>query len=136
VSSAKSGAGRAVLAILLAGVWVNLCEFARNQLLLLPLWQAHYQGMGLTFPAKPLNAAVWVAWAFVMAAMILVISRRFGLWATFVIGWVASFVMMWLAIGNLSVLPFGILPIAVPFSLVEVFGAAVICRRLAPSSTQ
>jgi hypothetical protein len=68
--------------------------------------------------------------------MLLVISRRFGLWATFVIGWVASFVMMWLAIGNLSVLPFGILPIAVPFSLVEVFGAAFICRRLAPSSTQ
>jgi len=44
---------------------------------------------------------------------------------------VLGYVMMWVVIWNLSVLPFGILPVAVPWSFVEALGAAFICRRLA-----
>ena len=40
-----------------------------------------------------------------------------------------AFVMMWVVIGNLDVLPYGILPYALPLSLLEVFGAAWIIRK-------
>jgi hypothetical protein len=51
------------------------------------------------------------------------------------VAWIAGFVMMWLVIGNMNVLPFGLLWIAVPWSVVEVWGAVSIARRLAPRST-
>jgi hypothetical protein len=41
-----------------------------------------------------------------------------------------GFVQMWTVIGNLGVLPFGILGIALPWSLGEAFGAAWIVKRL------
>jgi hypothetical protein len=37
---------------------------------------------------------------------------------------------MWLVCGNLGVLPFGILPHAVPLSLLEAFLAAIICVKV------
>jgi hypothetical protein len=120
-----------VLAVALAGVWVNLCEFVRNQVLFLPQWQAHFRDMGLVFPAQPVNAMLWVVWSFLLAGMAFAVSRRFGLWQTTFIVWVAAFVMMWVVIWNLAVLPVGILPIAVPFSFIEALGAAFICRKLA-----
>ena len=131
MSETKSGAGRPVLAVVLSGVWVNLCEFIRNQLMLSAQWQAHYRDMGLVFPAQPVNAMLWVVWSFLLAGMAFAISRRFGLWQTTFLAWVMAFVMMWVVIWNLSVLPVGILPIAVPFSFVEALGAAFICRKLA-----
>jgi hypothetical protein len=131
VSDSTSGSRRPVLAVALAGVWVNLCEFVRNQVLFLPQWQAHYRDMGLVFPAQLVNAVLWVVWSFLLAGMAFAISRRLGLWQTTFIAWVMAFVMMWVVIWNLSVLPLGILPIAVPFSLVEALGAAFICRKLA-----
>ncbi len=135
MSSEKSGTRRPVLAVMLAGVWVSLCEFARNQVLLSPQWQEHYRDMGLVFPAQPVNAMLWAGWAFLLAGTVFAISRRFGLWQTTFLAWVMAFVMMWVVIWNLSVLPLGILPIAVPFSLIEAFGAAFICRRLARPGT-
>jgi len=131
VSGEKSGTGRPVLAVMVAGVWVNLCEFLRNQVLLLPQWHAHYRDMGLVFPAEPVNVLLWMVWAFLLAGMVFAISRRFGLWQTTLLAWVMGFVMMWVAIWNLAVLPAGVLPIAVPFSFIEAFGATFICRKLA-----
>jgi hypothetical protein len=131
VSSAKTGAGRVVLAAGLAGIWVGLCEFVRNQLVLVSQWQNHYKTMGLAFPSQPVNGMMWMVWSFLMAGTVFAISRRFGLWQTTFLAWVMGYVMMWAVIWNLSVLPLGILPVAVPFSFVEAFGAALICRKLA-----
>jgi len=131
VSAAKSGMGKTVLPVVVAGIWVGLCEFVRNQLVLVSWWQNHYRGMDLEFPSKPVNGMMWMVWSFLMAGTTFAISRRFSLWQTALIAWVMGFVMMWVVIGNLSVLPLGILPIAVPFSFVEALGAAFICRKLA-----
>jgi hypothetical protein len=120
-----------VLVVLLASVWVNLCEFVRNQFLMASRWQEHYRAMGLRFPSAPVNGALWIVWGFLLAGAVFALSRRFGLWQTLVLAWAMAFVMMWVAIGNLAVLPLGILPVAIPFSLVEVLGAAFICRKLA-----
>jgi hypothetical protein len=117
--------------VVVAGIWVGLCEFLRNQFLLRAQWQGHYRHMGLVFPSRPVNGMLWVVWSFLLAGTAFAISRRFGLWQTTFLAWVMAFVMMWVVIWNLSVLPLGILPIAVPFSFVEALGAAFICRKLA-----
>ena len=38
--------------------------------------------------------------------------------------------MMWLVVGNMGVLPFDVLPYAVPWSLLECFGAAWIIGKV------
>ena len=125
---------RAVLAVLAAGIWINASEFGRNQVLLLSRWKDHYASLGLAFPTEPKNAAMWVVWGFVFAGVTFGVSRRFGLGATTLIGWVTAFLMMWLVTWNLSVLPLGILWFAVPLSVLEAFVAAYICRKLAPGN--
>lgn len=120
------------LAIILAGIWINASEFLRNQLLFNRYWVEHYQALGLTFPSAPLNGIVWVIWGFVFAGTLYVISRRFSLLETTLLGWVMAFFMMWLVTWNLSVLPLPLLIYAVPLSLLEAFVGAYLCDRLAP----
>ncbi len=45
-------------------------------------------------------------------------------------GWIRGFVMIWLVIGNLDVLPMGILPFAIPLSILEAFVASWIIHKL------
>ncbi len=120
---------RSLLAILAATAWIALNEFVRNQLVLLDQWTAHYAALGLSFPVEPLNGAVWGIWSLAFAGVILVLAKRFSLLETAALAWSIGFVLMWLVIGNLSVLPFSILPIAIPWSLAEAFGAAWIVKR-------
>ncbi len=120
---------KALLPVILAGVWVNICEFVRNELLFKHYWVDHFAGMGLVFPSDPVNGAVLVGWGFSMAAFVWALSRRFCLRDTFLLSWFAGFLMMWMVAWNLSVLPSGLLWIAVPFSMVEVAGASFIVRK-------
>lgn len=130
VNDQRSGLLRTALAILAAGIWVGLCEFVRNQILLASQWQNHYRAMGLEFPSRPVNGMLWMVWSFAFAVMAFAVSRRFSLWQTTLIGWLLGWVMMWVVLWNLLVLPPGILPVAIPFSFIEALGAAFICRRL------
>lgn len=118
-----------VLPILLATIWISISEFVRNEFLLKSYWTEHYQNLGLTFPSEPINGAVWGIWSLVFAVVIFILSRKFNLWETTIIAWIAGFVMMWLVTGNMAVLPYGILPYAIPLSLLEAFLAAWIIRK-------
>jgi hypothetical protein len=69
---------------------------------------------------------VWGLWSVVMAVVIWAIRSRFSTLESIAVGWIAVFVLMWLSIGNLGVLPFGLLPVAVPWSLVEVAGTVLV----------
>ena len=124
-----------VLPVLVATIWISISEFARNQFLLNSYWTEHYKNMGLVFPAEPVNGAIWGIWALVFSAFILVISKRFSFFQTSLLSWVAGFVFMWLVIGNLGVLPFTMLFIAIPLSLVEVFVAVWIIKKLSEHKT-
>ncbi len=121
---------RPLLAILLATLWIGLSEFVRNQVLLVSFWTNHYQSLGLVFPAKPVNGAMWGAWSLLYAIAVFFIARKFNLLEAFLLSWFIGFVMMWVAIGNLGVLPFGILPMAIPLSLLEAFLAVYIIKRI------
>lgn len=117
-----------VLAILLATLWISISEFVRNQLLFKSYWTLHYQGLGITFPSAPVNGAMWGVWSLLFAIAIYFIAKKFSLLQTTMLSWFMAFVMMWVAIGNLGVLPYGLLLFAVPLSLLEAFIAASIIR--------
>ncbi|HTX89133.1 MAG TPA: hypothetical protein VMC08_09100 [Bacteroidales bacterium] len=120
-----------ILAIVLATIWISISEFVRNQFIVRNLWLEHYKKMGLVFPDKPINGAVWGLWSLLAALFVYMISRKFNLLQTAFLAWFGQFVLMWVVIGNLGVLPHGILWMAVPLSLLESFIAALIVKKTA-----
>ncbi|MCA9989565.1 MAG: hypothetical protein KDE29_01040 [Anaerolineales bacterium] len=120
---------KTVLPILIATLWISVSEFFRNELLLKSYWTAHYEQLGTVFPSEPINGAIWGLWSLLFAIAIFVILKRFSLLQTTLLAWFVGFVMMWVVIGNLGVLPAGLLLFAVPLSLLETFIAAFILHK-------
>ena len=119
-----------IFPILLATIWISISEVFRNTLLLHSTWVEHYQKMGQTFPEQPVNGAVWGLWALCFSIAIYIFSKKFNLLQTTLLAWFVGFVFMWLVIGNLGVLPFGILPYAIPLSMFEAFIASFIIHKM------
>jgi hypothetical protein len=119
-----------VLPILLSGIWISISEFVRNELLFKSYWVSHYQQMGLTFPSEPINGAMWGVWSLLLASAIYSISKKFSLLQTTLLAWFMAFVLMWVVIGNMGVLPFHLLFFAVPLSFLEVAVAALILKKM------
>ena len=119
---------KGILSVVLATIWISASEFVRNEFLLKSYWTRHYQTLGISFPSEPVNGAVWGIWSLLFAIFIFFIARRFTLLQTTLISWFAAFVMMWVVIGNLGVLPYGILLYAIPLSILESFVAALIIK--------
>lgn len=111
------------------GAWISASEFLRNELLFKGLWIDKYTSLGLSFPSSMVNNAIWGLWSFLLAALILFLSRRLKFLETVLVAWVAAFVLMWLTIFNLNVLPLALLIPAVPLSLIEVLVASLICHK-------
>jgi hypothetical protein len=124
---------RSFIAIILTGIWINVSEFFRNNVLLKTYWVDHYQSLGMTFPSGPRNGIIWVAWGFLFAIAIYLISRKFNLIQTTLISWFTGFVLMWVVTWNLNILPGAILIYAVPLSLLETFIGSYICRKMSPN---
>jgi len=124
---------RNIIAVILTGIWVNASEFFRNEILLKTYWIDHYQSLGMTFPSSPKNGIIWVAWGFLFAIAIYLISRKFNLIQTTLVSWFMAFVLMWVTLCNLNVLPMTILIYAVPLSLLEAFIGSYICRKMSPN---
>lgn len=120
---------KAIVPVLLAAVWISISEFVRNEFVLKSYWIEHYQKLGLNFPSEPANGAVWGVWSLCFAIAIYLIAKKFSLIETTFLAWWVGFVLMWLVIGNLNVLPYGILPVAVPLSVLEAFLASYIVHR-------
>ncbi len=119
-----------ILPILLATIWISISEFARNEFLLKSYWTDHYQSLGLVFPSEPVNGAVWGLWSLCFAIAIFIIAKKFSLLQTTLLSWFVAFVLMWISSGNMGVLPFGILPFAIPLSFLEAFLASFIIIKL------
>ncbi|WP_370208936.1 hypothetical protein [Pararhodobacter marinus] len=115
-----------VIPILAAAIWIVLSEFVRNEFLLKSYWQRHYADMGLAFPDAALNGATWALWSLCLSVLLWMLLKRFALIEGIGVAWFAGFLMMWVVTGNLGVLPFALLLYAVPLSLLEVAGAALI----------
>lgn len=118
------------LPVLLATIWISISEFVRNEVLLKSHWTSHYEQLGLVFPSEPINGAIWGLWSFLFAIAVFIISQKFSLVQTTFLSWFVGFVLMWVVIGNMGVLPSGLLYAAVPLSLLEAFVAAFIIKKL------
>lgn len=121
---------KTILPVLLATVWISLSEFVRNEFLFKQYWTEHYESLDLVFPSEPVNGAVWGIWSLFLAIAIFIVSKKFGLWQTIALMWFVGFVLMWLVVGNMGVLPYDILFYAVPLSILEVGIAVLIIRKL------
>ena len=121
---------KVIFPIFLATIWISISEFVRNEFLLKFSWSEHYSNLGLVFPSEPINGAVWGIWSLIFTIIIFILFQRFTFWQTVGIAWLAGFVLMWLVTGNMLVLPFGILPLAVPLSILEVIIATWIIQKL------
>lgn len=125
----------AILPILLATIWISGSEFIRNEVVLKSYWTDHYESLGLVFPSEPLNGAIWGIWSLFFAIAIYVISRKFSFIQTIFIAWFVGFVLMWIVLGNMGVLPLGLLYLAVPLSIFEVLMAVLIMVNVAKSKS-
>ncbi len=119
-----------IIPILLATVWISISEFVRNEFLVKQHWVAHYQQLGLQFPSSAVNGAVWGLWSLLFAVAIAILSKKFAFFQTAFLAWFVGFVLMWITIGNLGVLPYGILAYAIPLSLLESFVAVWIIKKM------
>lgn len=121
---------KVIFPIVVATVWISISEFVRNEILVKSDWVEHYQKLGLVFPSEPLNGAMWGVWSLCLAIAIFVMAKKFSLMQTTLLTWFVGFVLMWLVIWNLNVLPVTILVFAVPLSLLEVFLASFIIKKM------
>ena len=121
---------KAIIPVLLSTFWISISEFLRNSFFLHSYWTDHYNSLGIIFPEKPLNGAVWGIWSLCFAIAVYIISRRFSLFQTTFLSWFVGFVMMWLVTGNMGVLPYKILFFAIPLSIFESFIATYIIVKL------
>lgn len=121
---------KTIVPILIATIWISISEFVRNEFILKHYWTDHYQSLGLVFPSEPVNGAVWGIWSLCYAVAIFIIAKKFSLTETFLLSWFIGFVLMWLVIGNMGVLPVGLLYLAVPLSLLEAFLASFIVKKI------
>ena len=119
-----------ILATLSAGLWMNASEFIRNELLLKNKWISGFESLGLTFPGAPINGLVWAIWAFTMCGVIAMLLNQLSVLKTTFVTWILGFVLMWVAMLNLGVFPSGLLSIAIPWSFIEVYGAAFIAKKV------
>lgn len=124
-----------VLPILFATIWISISEFVRNTYLVHHYWTEHYQSLNLTFPEKPMNGAIWGIWSLCFAITIYIIAQKFSLIQTTLLSWFVGFVIMWLVIGNMGILPLGILTFAIPLSILEALLASLIIKKLSTPVT-
>ncbi len=116
--------------ILVSGLWLNTHEFLRNELLFKDQWVESFQVLGLSFPSAPLNGLVWVLWGFIFATVLTMLTQKLSLLQASLLAWFQGFGLMWIACLNLGVFPVELLPVAIPWSLVEVYTAAMIAHKI------
>ena len=118
------------LAVVASGIWIIASEFVRNEVMCKNYWLGKYKVLGHPFPSAPINNLLWVAWSFLLAWCIAYLVRKLPILGTILITWILAFVMMWIALWNLSVLPQGLIPVAAPWSFGEVAVAVLIARLI------
>ena len=120
---------KTLLPILLTGIWINISETIRWLFFAESYWIEHYQQLGIVFPTDPARGLIWMVWGFMFATTIFILSRKFNIIQTTFLSWFVAFVMLWIVLGNINILPVGMLWVVVPLSLLEAYVATLICKR-------
>lgn len=126
----QSTVKKIIIPILTTGIWVNISETIRWICLIEPYWFEKYEQLGIIFPKEDINLIVWMIWGFVYATIIFILSRKFTLVQTTIYSWLVVFVMTWIVLWNIGILPTKMLWYNVPLSILETFVGALICKKL------
>lgn len=118
-----------LFAIVASGLWMNISEFIRNELVIKHIWVDGFNKIGLSFPSEPINGIIWGLWAFIFAGFLVLLNTKFDILKSTIISWIFGFVLLWIAMWNMGFLPSLVLCWAIPLSFFEVFVAALICRK-------
>ncbi len=121
---------KTILPISIAGIWITISEFVRNELLLKHYWINHFNSIGLKFETLPLNGILWMIWSFALAYFIFKLLQKFSFRESIVLTWLSAFLMMWITMYNLQTLPLALLLFAIPLSFLEVLIAAVLIKKI------
>jgi hypothetical protein len=116
--------------ILVIAIWISFSETIRWVFYSKPHFDVLYRGMGLELPNKPINGILWIIWGIIIAIIVYALSRKFSLLHTTLLTWLAVFFMAWIMLWNYAILPLDILWVVIPLSLLEVFIAALISKKL------
>ncbi|MCB9813264.1 MAG: hypothetical protein H6772_02545 [Pseudomonadales bacterium] len=117
-----------VLALVFTTLWISFSEFLRNELLFKSYWINHFESLGLIFKTLVINGFLWVIWSFCLAFLILKLLQKFSFKETIFLSWIPAFLMMWITMYNLQVLPFTLLLFAIPLSLLEIYISGIIIK--------
>ena len=124
---------KAILAVVVSGIWITFSEFVRNEFLLKAIWVNHYSSLNLTFSTLPFNGILWMIWSFLLAYLIYRLISKFSFIETILLSWMTSFAMMWITVFNLQVLPLKLLYVAIPLSFVEILIAGLLTSKFIKS---
>jgi hypothetical protein len=120
---------KAIWQILLVSLWINIFETLRWMLFAKPDIDMHFKAVNLVLPNEPINNILWLIWGIIIAVMIFIISKKFKVFQTTFIVWITVYVMHWIALWNMAVLPINILWLAVPLTFINIFVGALICAK-------
>lgn len=120
---------KTILPILLAGIWINIFETIRWEFFVKFYWIEQFENFGLIFKNELINGMIWMIWGFLLAAIIFILSKKFTAVKSALFAWFTVFVMMWIVMWNMNLLPTGLLWFNAPLSLIEAYIAALICKR-------
>lgn len=119
-----------IFPVIISGIWITISEFLRNEFIFKSYWINHFSSLGLVFKTLPLNGILWMVWGFSLSCVLYRLLQKFSFKEAILLSWIPAFFMMWITIYNLQVLPLELLLFAVPLSLVEIFVAGIIIRKI------
>lgn len=119
---------KAIWQILVVSIWINIFETLRWILFAKPEIDMHFKAANLLLPNEPINNILWLIWGIIIAVMIFTISKKFKVLQTTIIVWITVYVMHWIALWNMAVLPLNILWLAVPLTFINVLVGALISK--------
>jgi len=120
---------KTILPILLTGIWINVAITIGWMLILKSYWIEKFQSLNLVFPTGLINNITWMIWGFMLATIIFILLKKFSVLYTTLLAWFVAFVMMWVIVWNIGVLPTGMLAFNIPNTLLIIFIGAWICKK-------
>ena len=114
--------------IFLVSIWINIFETLRWMLFAKPEIDMHFKAANIVLPNEPINNFLWLIWGIIIAVMIFIVSKKFKVLQTTFIVWITVYVMNWIALWNMAVLPINILWLAVSLTFINVLVGALISK--------
>ena len=119
-----------ITGIILATIWIIAWEMLRNELLFKSLWVDHFDSLGLDFQTLPINGILWTIWSAIVAYVLYELMAVLHFKKALVFTWLLAFPAMWIVVYNLQTLPLKLLWAAIPLSIVEVYVAGLIIKKI------